>query len=71
MKKHERRVMKGSCGKLLSVTRIREKWMGQFYIHTPEYKTVIRVTVGAQRHKVICKVSTLIVNWKVLLVLLR
>lgn len=57
MKKHERRVMKGSCGKLLSVTRIREKWMGQFYIHTPEYKTVIRVTVGLKDIKLFVKLA--------------
>lgn len=57
MKKHERRVMKGSCGKLLSVTRIREKWMGQFYIHTLEYKTVIRVTVGLKDIKLFVKLA--------------
>lgn len=49
--------MKGSCGKLLSVTCIHEELMGQFYIHDPEYKTVIRVTVGLKVIKLFVKLA--------------
>lgn len=63
--------MKCPCGKLLSMLCTPEQLTGHFYIHTPEYETITRVTTGLKSLKLFLKLSHLWFPGGGLLVLLR
>lgn len=63
--------MKCPCGKLLQMICTPEQLTGQFYIHTPEYETITRVTTGLKSLKLFLKLSHSWFTGGGLLVLLR